>query len=71
VIQLLVHAVENRSRVFKAKEEGAHATLLLRWQKVVPARDRTCSFTEPLNTQHFTANRPDEFFASSVARTAE
>jgi hypothetical protein len=45
--------------------------LLLRWQKVVATRNCTRSFPEPLSTQHFAANRTDEFFAGTVSGTAE
>jgi hypothetical protein len=37
----------------------------------MPACDGTRSFTETLGTQYFAANRADEFFAGTVARTAE
>jgi hypothetical protein len=45
--------------------------LLLRGKKVMPARDGTRPFTETLGAEHFAANRADEFFAGTVARTAE
>jgi hypothetical protein len=37
----------------------------------MPPCDCARSFAKPFRTQHFAANRADEFFASTVARTAE
>jgi len=37
----------------------------------MPARDGARSFPKSFSAQYFTANRPDEFFAGTVAGTAE
>jgi hypothetical protein len=70
-IQLVVDPIENIPRVLEPHEQRANASLLLRGKEVMPACDGTRSFTETLGTQYFAANRADEFFAGTVARTAE
>jgi hypothetical protein len=70
-VQLMIDAVENVSRVLKAKQQWPRATLFLRWKQVVPARDRSRALAESLSTQHLTTDGTDEFFAGTVSGTAE
>jgi hypothetical protein len=70
-IQLMIDAIENLSRVLEAEQQRPGATLFLRRKQMMPARDCSRTFAEPLETEYFTANWADEFFAGSVSRTAE
>jgi hypothetical protein len=67
----MVDPVQDIPRVLEAEEQRSYAALLLRRKEVMPACDCARSFAKPLSTQHFPANRADEFFAGTVARTAE
>jgi hypothetical protein len=67
----VIDAVENVSRVLEAEQKRADTSLLLRGEQMMPPGNRTCAFTESLQTEHLAPNRADEFFASSVSRTTE
>jgi hypothetical protein len=70
-VQLVINAIENLSRVLEAEQKRPGATLFLRRKEMMSARDCARTFTESLETEYFTANWTDEFFARSVSRTAE
>jgi hypothetical protein len=67
----MVDPVQNIPRVLEPEEQRSHPALLLRRKEVMPPCDCARSFAKSFCTQHFAANRADELFASTVARTAE
>src|SRR5687768_12097774 len=70
-VELVVHPVEDVSGILEPKQQRCYAALFLGRKKVVPARDCARSLAKSLRAQHFATNRTDEFFAGTVARTAE
>jgi hypothetical protein len=69
-IQLMIDAIENFPRVLETKQQRTDATLFLRWEQMMPARNRTRALTESLEAEYFAPNRTDEFFAGPVSLTA-
>lgn len=63
----MVDAVENRPRVLEAQQKWPGATLFLGRQQMMPARHRPRALAKPLESEHFSADRPDELFTGTVA----
>jgi hypothetical protein len=70
-VKLVINAIENLSRVLEPEKKRSGSSLFLRGKQMMPAGDCSRAFAESLETEYFTANWADEFFAGSVSRTAE